>query len=369
MSATEIILIIIGFIAAAVGYIMPAHMGAGKIEEDEENARQNIRDMTRGSVSKAKSYIKRHVEETMEESLIKSERGMERITNDKINAISDYAGSVLDDIHKNHDEVVFMYDILNDKHKNLTGLVMDVSKSAGEARQTVLDAELTAKESMETANAAMEQILKAREELNDVLKNIKIASPNNISQMASSYTDRFSQEPASSYTDRFSQESSFPSSDRISQTAPSSEKSYKNFDFGDAKSNGSKFSPLSTPRSAFDSDDMHRVIFGVLDDDKNYEDFSSKVIPISGAGHDLRNRSDIEASYNVTTNGALAYAEETFPVRNDNLAVKERQQRILEMYNSGKSGIAIARELGIGIGEVKLIIDLFNGKHNRNKRV
>ena len=35
--------------------------------------------------------------------------------------------------------------------------------------------------------------------------------------------------------------------------------------------------------------------------------------------------------------------------------------RILEMHKAGKSNMAIARELGLGIGEVKLVIDLFKG--------
>ena len=31
------------------------------------------------------------------------------------------------------------------------------------------------------------------------------------------------------------------------------------------------------------------------------------------------------------------------------------------MHNEGKSNMAIAKELGLGIGEVKLVIDLFKG--------
>ncbi|MBP5746342.1 MAG: hypothetical protein J6W58_08610 [Lachnospiraceae bacterium] len=35
--------------------------------------------------------------------------------------------------------------------------------------------------------------------------------------------------------------------------------------------------------------------------------------------------------------------------------------RILELHKAGKSNMAIAKELGLGIGEVKLVIDLFEG--------
>ena len=34
-------------------------------------------------------------------------------------------------------------------------------------------------------------------------------------------------------------------------------------------------------------------------------------------------------------------------------------ERILAMHKLGRSNMAIARELGLGVGEVKLVIDLF----------
>ena len=43
-----------------------------------------------------------------------------------------------------------------------------------------------------------------------------------------------------------------------------------------------------------------------------------------------------------------------------------RNQRILEMHKAGKSAVVIARELRLGIGEVKLVIDLA-GKHKKNR--
>ena len=36
-------------------------------------------------------------------------------------------------------------------------------------------------------------------------------------------------------------------------------------------------------------------------------------------------------------------------------------EKILELNAKGKSNVEIAKELGLGIGEVKLVIDLFRG--------
>ena len=273
------------------------------------------------------AWIREQIEDTLEETMVKSERGMERITNDSMAAISDYADSVLGDIHKNHDEVVFMYDMLSDKHKNLTTLVTDVTKSAGDARQTVLDAELTAKESMQIAKEAMEQIRIARQELETVLARAR-ATAEDAEAVAHA-------------------EAGLSSMIRLEQES---------------------FAPLTREYSRVEQTDA-RVLQGVPGQKEEKEDalaemvagmLSSKVVPISdGIGrHEMRR---LEAEMTPVTDGALAYATQTVP------AAQDRQTTILEMHQLGKSNVAIARELGIGVGEVRLVIDLFS-KGRKAKR-
>ena len=43
------------------------------------------------------------------------------------------------------------------------------------------------------------------------------------------------------------------------------------------------------------------------------------------------------------------------------LETGNNNERILELASKGKSNVEIAKELGLGIGEVKLVIDLFKG--------
>ena len=42
--------------------------------------------------------------------------------------------------------------------------------------------------------------------------------------------------------------------------------------------------------------------------------------------------------------------------------ISNNNQMILKLYSQGKSNIEIAKQLGLGIGEVRLVIDLFNTK-------
>ena len=44
----------------------------------------------------------------------------------------------------------------------------------------------------------------------------------------------------------------------------------------------------------------------------------------------------------------------------ENMAINSNE-RILEFHRAGKSDMSIARDLGLGIGEVKLVIDLYEG--------
>ena len=44
-----------------------------------------------------------------------------------------------------------------------------------------------------------------------------------------------------------------------------------------------------------------------------------------------------------------------------NLGMENSNEEILRLHKEGKSNVVIAKELGLGVGEVKLVIDLFEG--------
>ena len=327
ISTTEIILVFIGLISVIVGYVMPAGMSRVDGEADAEKARRSVRAMVRRSLEEARSEIRERLDDTLEETMVKSERSMERITNDRINAISNYADTVLDDIHKNHDEVMFMYDMLSDKHKNLTTLVSDVSKSAEEARQTARDAELTvkatiesAKATMETANAAMEDVKAARDEL-----EIALAKSREVSG-ADPYAHA---------------EVALPDMSRLDEDW-----------FAPFAQDIPHIDPVQTPARVLQSETPDETeAESLMAAEMVANALSSKVVPItSGQRHEQKPLTAESAS----VSGSLAYATEAVPMTRD------RQSLILEMHNLGRSNVAIARELGVGVGEVRLVIDLFS---------
>ncbi|WP_050008033.1 DUF6115 domain-containing protein [Butyrivibrio sp. WCE2006] len=173
ISVTEIILIAAGILAVILGYLIPN--GKDSSGFDFDGANQRINDMVSKAIKNSQSQIDDMLDDCMEEAISKAERAMDRVTNEKMSAISEYSDTVMNDIHKNHDEVVFMYDMLNDKHKNLKNTVSEANRAAKEVkeaeakRQAEIEAEAKRKAELEAeakkqAKLREEEMKKAKRE-------------------------------------------------------------------------------------------------------------------------------------------------------------------------------------------------------------
>ncbi len=135
MGALEIILLAGGAILSIVSFIMP-EMGSELEQVDPQITKKQIKDMIDDQMKDVKTQVNDLVEETSQYSVEKTERALERITNEKISAVSEYSDTVMEDIHKSHEEVMFLYDMLSNKHEDLKDVASSVSASVKEARVT-----------------------------------------------------------------------------------------------------------------------------------------------------------------------------------------------------------------------------------------
>ena len=279
ISITEIVLIVVGFAAIILGYLLPA--GKELDEEDKMLMEREIRELVRREVEDQRENIENMVDDTVDLSLDRTERAMERISNEKLSAIGEYSDTVINDIHKNHDEVMFMYDMLNDKHKNLTSVVSEVTKKADEAKKVVKEVE----EKIILPTEPEEPVPVATVEKEPVMELEKITAK------------------------------------------------------------------VITPEEAMG---LHVVGNTSNDEDEikpiQEQQPNAKVVPI--------------------TEAVRVEAKSTNPDKNmKELTAADpisQNRQIIEMHKAGKSNMVIARELGLGIGEVKLVIDLSN-KHRKVK--
>ncbi len=92
-------------------------------------------------VDRQLAAMRRSVDEATDESISyameKTERSLERLSNEKIMAVNEYSDTVLSEIHKSHEEVMFLYDMLNNKHASLKNTVAEVNRAVKEAEEAV----------------------------------------------------------------------------------------------------------------------------------------------------------------------------------------------------------------------------------------
>jgi hypothetical protein len=141
MTLIQIILLIVGAIVFIVSFFLPS----GKVEEREEDeaveiTREQVQALVNKEATGAKERINEIVDETITYAMEKGERAMERVTNEKMLAINEYSDTVLEEIRKNQQEVVFLYDMLNTKHSELIGTVSQVNQTVSEAKHVPLPA-------------------------------------------------------------------------------------------------------------------------------------------------------------------------------------------------------------------------------------
>lgn len=254
MTGMEIALLILGIIVFIASFIVPETMYTPD-DETVKLSEEKINEMVDGKIRDAKDQIQDTIDETITYAMEKAERSLERVSNEKITAVSEFSETVLSDINKSHQEVMFMYDMLHDKQKNLRETVIQADKTNAMAKETKTELELVTKQLQEEAKTEemMEQTL--GENLDNQFEAIN------------------------------------PAREVIEPRAP--KKTRKT-----SKSTSSKAGKIIEPVS----------------------------MPVIG---------DVE----------------TESINNND--------RILELHKIGKSNIAIAKELGLGVGEVNLVIDLF----------
>lgn len=155
MNMMVIVWVGLGVLIFALSFILPKRKE--ELDEDTKKyAGEQIRDILNKEVAGIQSRLDDVVSETIEESSSQTERALEKLTNEKIMAINEYSDTVIEDINVNHKEVLFLYDMLNDKHVTIRNTVTEVENTMGEVAQTAKDIEISAKEAAKRAKDSEE---------------------------------------------------------------------------------------------------------------------------------------------------------------------------------------------------------------------
>lgn len=394
MSVIEIVLIIIGAGVFLLGYFLPA----GKKDADEEVqliSEAEIRKLVEGETETVREKISDIVDETIGYSIEKTERAMERVANEKIMAVNEYSDTVLEEINKNHKEVTFLYDMLNDKHETLLADIGQANQATEEIRQTVRDAEITAAETAKKAKAAEEavesalaRIRHAETSAREAQEAVQEAVHSVMGAVEDTRTDLFSLHSAGTYLPEIVEEV------QPSRVIPSVQEEELPYELEpeyltnepvlqepeEVVVEEDDFQPIRPKRVEIihepDADYVAEEpelstsaafaemgIFGNREPERGRDYSDSRGF---GGGRDFGSGREYSESREFGSR------REPTPVSEEPRGVDIRfaqgkdngrnsNERILELHKAGKSNMAIAKELGLGLGEVKLVIDLFEG--------
>ena len=128
MGILEIGLLIAGIIIFTGSFFLPLG-GEKNAAIDKKAAKEEIHGLVEEEMNTVRSKMQDKMEETSEDAIEKAERSLERLTNEKIMAVNEYSDTVLQEIHKNHEEAMFLYDMLNSKHANIKDTVSKMDKA------------------------------------------------------------------------------------------------------------------------------------------------------------------------------------------------------------------------------------------------
>lgn len=244
MGALEIFLVVFGILLITISYIFSEHLLSTDQGENEDAS------VTKVTKEIVKKEVEAEVANVIDDMLEQAEVKLDKLTNAKIMALGDYSDDVNAKINKNHDEVMFLYDMLSDKEKTIKNTVRDV-----EALKVSIGA------------------AKKRQTGNDTISNAK------------------------QNEDALNEEIPKPVVKKNTRANAAKKKKDENI--------------VELPKMDISDDEMVKKLH------------AAKVEVVGG----------------TKTNN---------------------NEAILKLYNEGKTNIEIAKKLGLGMGEVKLVIDLFN---------
>lgn len=125
MTVIQILLLIAGAVIFALGFFIPdgKDNGSAFTVKGKKEYTDKLHEISENELKEVSRNIRDVIDEEVVLAQNNSARSLEKLTNEKIMAINEYGKTVIDEIERNHKEVVFMYDMLNNKSTDLKNTI------------------------------------------------------------------------------------------------------------------------------------------------------------------------------------------------------------------------------------------------------
>ena len=284
MTAFEVVLLLCGIICVAVSFIMG----------DSKKKNTDDKDYDANLTEEQKEDIRRQVTDIIDEEMLnaseKTEVSLDKISNTKILEMNEYADNILGEINRNHNEAVFLYDMLNDKAKEVKSTVKDV-------------------------NVTKKQVEKIQAEVTSAAAN---------------------PEEDNAYADKSGDKSQHRSEHEFISMTP---EIVREIDM-----------PVTSEYDDSQENDLYGTGGADINDGMDMVSPQELMAVSQMLGQDMQQ--------NIQQNIQTVSAQDNGMHDNGTHGLN-RNDEILSMYESGMDSRQIAKELNLGIGEVRLVIDLY----------
>lgn len=303
MVAIEIILIIVGIICVIVSLVM-------NFDNKEDNTGSDIpSELSEEQKNKIKQQIDKMIDEQISGVAEKTEASLDKISNTKILEMNEYAESVLGEINRNHNETVFLYDMLNEKAKEIKSTVKDV-------------------------NNTKRQVEKIHAEVKNSEENA-VCEPDRTED---------GKEPAYEQAEHSDKNTKDIAKERLAALVK--------------KSNERARTEDGTPKRNVQAEKLENKTTAKTTTDKTATDKTA-------AAKKTETKQPAKKTTKQTTKQSAGKAQDT--EKNTDAADIQldpgltNNEKILKLDSMGASVKDIAKQLNLGVGEVKLVIDLYKG--------
>ena len=344
MGVLEISMIAAGAVIFLISFCIPVK--EEKLKKETMNlAASEIRKLVEVELGAVRDRLSEISEEELKEKLGQSERTMERISNEKIMAVNEYSDTVLAEIHKNHEEVVFLYDILKNKKQALSESYGKVDQDIQKLLQEMKDSEITVKEKLEEISGKMEEFEGMAGGIFEKVRELEEMSED-ISGKMEEFRE-MTEDISGKMRDMEEMRAQFPADTGGAQDEP--------VPVEDTQKEEEEVSPVRELVFEKAPEELSKAPA-----EKTFKPFTPEkvaVVPKKAAPKKAERKPEKKAAPPAEDRELKLLLSDTADGETGN----NRNSRILKLHGQGKSNMAIARELGLGIGEVQLVIDLYEG--------
>ena len=147
-------MVVIGLAAVIMSFKM-----TDKSEDKGENLQNEKDDLVSvENTDELYNQLEKKIEDRAEEMLDRTDDKLSEISNEKIMGLSEYSQQLFDKLEKNHEETVFMYNMLNEKEKELKELIHSADSTKADISNEVTKKYHEMREQLEEAEEMRKKI-------------------------------------------------------------------------------------------------------------------------------------------------------------------------------------------------------------------